>query len=278
MIKSCYIHIPFCQTICSYCDFCKMFYHKKMVSDYLECLEKEIKNIYQKEILDTIYIGGGTPSCLDYDELERLFKILEKLNKSQKIEYTIEGNFESTNQEKLELYKKYGINRLSFGLESIDSNNLELLERSISKTKVSQIIKQARKIGFHNINVDLIYALPKETYEVLKKDLDFLFTLNIEHISTYSLMIEEHTKLWIKNIKAINTEKDAKMYQLICKEMKKHAYNHYEISNFAKEGYESKHNLTYWNNEEYYGFGLGASSYRKNSRVTNTKSIQQYQK
>lgn len=275
-VSSLYIHIPFCQSICSYCDFCKLLYNKKMVINYLEVLENEIKSTYQGEELKTIYIGGGTPSALDIEELEHLLKIVSKLNKSSNIEYTIEGNFESTTEEKLLLYKKYGINRLSFGLESTISKNLDFLERRIDKSQVEQIFKRARNLGFKNINVDLMYALPDETKEDLINDLNYLLKLNVEHISTYSLMIEPHTKLSIKKAKNIDEDLDYEMYELICNRLHKNNYQHYEISNFSKKGFESKHNLCYWNNQEYYGFGLGASSYINNQRITNTRSLNKY--
>jgi len=277
-ITSAYIHIPFCNNICSYCDFTKLLYNKEMVSKYLAKLDNEIASIYQGEELKTIYIGGGTPSALSLEELEYLLKITSKLVKSHDIEFTIEGNFESTTEEKLLLYKKYGINRLSFGLESINENNLIFLERVVDKKRVEQVIKKARELGFNNINVDLMYGLPNETIEDLQTDITYLQKLNIEHISTYSLIIEPHTKLSIKKITSIDEDLDFKMYQLICKELHNHNYNHYEISNFAKRGYESKHNLCYWNNQQYYGFGLGASSYIENKRITNTKSLNNYLK
>ena len=276
MIKSCYIHIPFCNHICSYCDFCKLEYHKCFIDRYLNALEKEIKSTYQGEELDTIYIGGGTPSSLDINELKRLFSILSVLKKSPNVEYTIEGNFESTTKEKLEYYKKVGINRLSFGVESINPNNLSFLNRQEDKKKIEEVLKDAREIGFPNINLDLMYALPMETIEVLEKDIDYLLSLQVEHISTYSLIIEDHTLLKINNVKNIDEEKDYEMYELICKKMKEHHYNHYEISNFAKTGFESRHNQTYWKNEEYYGFGLGASSYIENERIENTRSYTKY--
>lgn len=276
MIKSCYIHIPFCTNICSYCDFCKLLVEDIWVNEYLDALEKEIENTYQNEELETIYIGGGTPSCLSLDELERLLKILAVFKKSDNIEYTIEGNFESTTREKLELYKKYGINRLSFGLETIHSNLLKILHREVDTKRVEEIITVARELGFSNINLDLMYALPTETKEDLKRDLDFLLSFDIEHISTYSLILEDHTLLKIKNIQPIDSDVDYEMYQMICEILKKNHYLHYEISNFSKKGYESKHNTTYWNNEEYYGFGLGASSYIGNERIENTRSFQQY--
>lgn len=276
MIKNCYIHIPFCNKICSYCDFCKLYYDEKFVNSYLNELEKEIKSIYKGEVLDTIYIGGGTPSSLNNKQLERLFEILNLFNKSETVEFTIESNFENIDEEKLLIYKKNGINRLSFGLESINENNLAFLNRNITREKINDTINSCRNLGFNNINIDLIYALPVEDISILKNDLDYIFSLDIEHISTYSLMIEDHTILKINNIENISEELDYEMYKLICKEMKKNNYYHYEISNFSKPGYESKHNLCYWNNDNYYGFGLGASSYIDNKRITNTRSINKY--
>ena len=278
MIKNCYIHIPFCNKICSYCDFCKLYYDEKFVNRYLNELEKEIKSIYKGEVLDTIYIGGGTPSSLNNKQLEKLFEILKLFNKSETVEFTIESNFENINEEKLLIYKKNGINRLSFGLESINENNLTFLNRNITREKINNTINSCRSLGFNNINIDLIYALPVEDISILKNDLDYIFSLDIEHISTYSLMIEDHTMLKINNIESISEELDYEMYKLICKEMKKNDYYHYEISNFSKPGYESKHNLCYWNNDNYYGFGLGASSYIDNKRITNTRSINKYLK
>ena len=276
MIKSLYIHIPFCDKICSYCDFCKILYNKKFISKYLDSLEKEINDNYNNDILDTIYIGGGTPSSLDLDELERLFKIISKLKTSNNLEYTIEGNFNNTSYEKLNLYKKYGINRLSFGVESINSNNLKLLGRSESKNRIIDIINYSKSIGFNNINVDLIYAVPGEDMDILKKDIDFILSLDVEHISTYSLIIEDNTILKINNIKNISEDLDFDMYKYICDRLRNNNYTHYEISNFCKEGFYSKHNSCYWNNDNYYGFGLGASSYIDNRRITNTRSMNKY--
>ncbi len=278
MVRSCYIHIPFCDKLCSYCDFSKLLINNNWIDNYLDALEKEIKETYKGERLDTIYIGGGTPSSLSIPQLERLFKILNYLNKNEDIEYTIEGNFESTTYDKLELYKKVGINRLSFGIESINKQNLEFLNRSLDKKRLEKILEYARNIGFHNINVDLIYALPYESMKLLKEDIDYILSLKVEHISTYSLIVEEHTPLSISKIKNIDENLDSDMYQLICKTLKKNHYNHYEISNFAKDGYQSRHNTTYWNNDEYYGFGLGASSYIDNKRIRNTKSLTSYLK
>lgn len=275
MIKNCYIHIPFCEKICSYCDFCKMFYNKKIVNKYLNELKEEINTSYNNDILDTIYIGGGTPSCLDINELNKLFEITNTLKLNDDYEFTIECNFESITHEKLDLFKKNKVNRISFGLESINKNNLEILERNTNKEKVKDIIKYCKKIGITNINVDLIYAIKDETIKDLLKDLEFIKSLDITHISTYSLIIEENTKLYIKNYKYIDEETDRKMYDTICEELKD--FDHYEISNFAKnKNYRSKHNLTYWKNNEYYGFGLSSSGYEGNVRYEKTRSITKY--
>ena len=276
MIKNCYIHIPFCDKICSYCDFCKMYKYEKFVEDYLDALEREIKSIYKGEVLDTIYIGGGTPSSLNIRELKRLFDILSIFNKSSDCEYTIENNFENIDREKLELYKEVGINRLSFGIETINKDSLKLLERDIDLDKVKDTIKICRELGINNINVDLMYALPNESIKDLENDLKYIYSLDVEHISTYSLIIEDNTKLKIDNIKNISEDLDYEMYKYICESMKSNGYKHYEISNFSKDGYYSKHNLCYWDNDCYYGFGLGASSYIDNMRITNTRSLDKY--
>ena len=278
MIKNCYIHIPFCDKICSYCDFCKMYKIDKFVDTYLDALEREIKSIYKGEVLETIYIGGGTPSSLNIKQLKRLFNILSILKRSSDCEYTIENNFENTDKEKLELYKSHGINRLSFGIETTNKESLKLLERDIDLDRINNTIKICRELGFNNINVDLMYALPNESIKDLEKDLEYIYSLDVEHISTYSLIIEDHTKLSIEGTKNISEDLDYEMYKYICESMKNNGYRHYEISNFSKDGYSSKHNLCYWDNNCYYGFGLGASSYIDNMRITNTRSLDNYSK
>lgn len=278
MGKAIYIHIPFCKTICSYCDFCKVFYNKKFVDTYLEQLDKEIKSNYREELIKTIYIGGGTPSCLDYSELVKLFDIISVFNKSIDVEFTIECNVETLTEEKIKLFVENGVNRVSIGVQSLLVKNIKFLERHHKKEQVIEVIKWLKKYGIDNINLDLIYALPSQTMDDLKNDLDTYLVLGITHISTYSLMIEPNTKLYIKNIASIDEDLDSKMYTFICDYLKKHGFNHYEISNFCLPGYESKHNLTYWNNEEYYGFGVGASGYISSIRYDNTRSLTVYLK
>ena len=273
MIKSAYIHIPFCNSICSYCDFCKFLKDKEWVDKYLISLESEIKTLYKVEVLDTLYIGGGTPSCLDINELNRLFNILRifKLNKTY--EFTFECNIENITEELLVFLKENRVNRISIGVETFNDKYLEFLNRHHTMSSAINTINLVKKY-FDNINVDLIYAIPGETLEELESDLNILIDLNIPHISTYSLIIEEHTKLYIDKTKNIDEDLDYEMYNLIRDKLK--GFNHYEVSNFSKEGYESKHNLTYWNNDKYYGFGCGASGYIDNVRYDNTRSITDY--
>lgn len=274
MVKSAYIHIPFCKNICTYCDFCKLFYHEKYVDKYLEALEKEIDLRYQGEVLQTIYIGGGTPSSLSDRELERLLILLQKLKKEEEYEYTIEANFDSITTTKLDICTKYGVNRISFGLETTNQEILKQMGREVELSYVQEMISYCKKIGLSNINVDLMYAFPKETISDVLMDLDFILALDVPHVSTYSLILEEHTKLYLAGVQEIAEEVDASMYQMIIQKLTD--YRHYEISNFSKPGYESRHNQCYWNNLEYYGFGLGASGYLDNKRYTNTRSIQKY--
>ena len=275
MIKSVYIHIPFCNKICSYCDFAKIYYNKKYILKYLKALEEEIKSIYNNEILDTIYIGGGTPSALNYNELEELFKIIKVFKLSNNCEFTFECNIDSIDTEKLKLLKVNGVNRLSIGVQTFNNNNLKYLNRNNTKEEAISKINECKKY-FENINIDLIYGLKGQSLDDLKDDIKTFLKMNINHISTYSLIIEPHTKLYIDKERNIDEDLEYKMYNMICDTLNNYGYNHYEVSNFSKDGYESKHNLTYWNNLEYYGFGLGAGGFINNKRYTNTRNIDEY--
>ena len=272
MIKSAYIHIPFCKDICTYCDFCKYYYNEQLVDNYLLALDLEIKNRYRGDILNTIYIGGGTPSCLSFNQIRKLLDITKRF-KFKDVEFTFECNIESIDEEKAKLLKSYGVNRLSVGVQTFNSKYLKWLNRKHNKTMVFKKINMLKKY-FDNINIDLIYAIPQQTLTDLKRDIDMFLKLDIMHISTYSLIIEEHTILGNWGVINIDDELDAKMYKLIMERLQ--GYEHYEISNFGKK--KSLHNLNYWNNDEYYGFGMGASGYEDNVRYTNTRSINHYLK
>lgn len=275
MTNSAYIHIPFCSKICSYCDFCKVLYNEELVNKYLSSLEKEINKYYKNELINTLYIGGGTPSSLSINQLNKLFNIIKKFKINNNCEFTIEMNLNDITKEKLELLKNNRVNRLSIGVESVNPKYFKFLNRESKKEVVIEKISLVKEF-FNNFNIDLMYAFPNQNVKEVIDDLSFIISLNPTHISIYSLIIEEHTKLFIDKNIPIDEEIDEKMYYNIIKKLKSNGYNHYEISNFAKEGYESIHNKEYWNNNHYYGFGLGASGYISNIRYTNTRSINKY--
>ena len=276
MVKSCYIHIPFCKNICSYCDFCKMYYNENFVSSYLVALEKEIKKYYKNDLLNTLYIGGGTPSCLSKENLLTLFNILKIFKLNKNYEFTYECNIEDINEFFLIFLKQNKVNRISIGIESFNPKYLKLMNRKIIEEKdIFNKINLTKKY-FSNINIDLIYGINGQTIEELSLDLEKIISLDVPHISLYSLILENNTILKNNNYKEIDDDLNRKMYDLIRNTLKNNNYNHYEISNFSKKGFYSKHNLCYWNNENYYGFGLGASGYIDNIRYTNTKGLNSY--
>lgn len=275
-MKHMYIHIPFCNHICSYCDFCKMFRNDRIIETYLDGLAREIDEYYNGEVIDTLYVGGGTPSCLGIVHINKLFNILSKIKISNNYEYTFECNPEDISEELINTLIKNKVNRISIGIESFDVDNLGFMERKATYKDIQNKINMIKNKGINNINLDLIYGIPEESLSTLKKDLKLLVKLKPTHISTYSLQIEKHTKIYNEGIVNISEDLDYKMYNLIIKYLKSHKYNHYEISNFSLEGFESKHNTSYWNNEEYYGFGLGASGYIDGFRYENTRNLNKY--
>lgn len=274
-MSSLYIHIPFCHKICSYCDFAKVYYNEQIVDDYLLALENEVKAKYDGAEFATIYIGGGTPSSLTIKQLLKLFKILEKLNKASDAEFTIEMNVEDITVDKLSCLKTNGINRLSVGIQTINKKFFELLDRATYPDETKEKLLLAKEY-FSNISLDFIYAYPKQSMDDLKEDLAFLKEIDPSHISMYSLIIEKNTKLYIDKTSALDEDLESEMYYYIINYIKELGFNHYEISNFAKEGYQSKHNQVYWNNQHYHAYGLGASSYLANVRASNTRSLNKY--
>lgn len=274
--KALYIHIPFCNSICGYCDFCKLIYNKKWIIPYIEALIKEISQYkIPPNSLDTIYIGGGTPSSLTLSEIEPLLNHIQKMLKRDG-EYTIECNVTSLDEDKIKLYKRYGVNRFSLGVESTNREILLKMERDHNFVDVKRIVQLIRTNGIDNINVDLIYAVPGEREAMLKKDIKNILSLNVPHISTYSLIIEKGTKFYLDGEKELDQDLVREQYDLILDMLRKSSYRRYEVSNFARDGKQSRHNLTYWRNLPYYGVGLGASGYLDNIRYTNTKNLNEY--
>lgn len=270
-----YIHIPFCSHICTYCDFPKMLYDKKFVKKYLKVLATEINTRYQDEEVLSIYIGGGTPTSLSLEELKYLLEITQRFKKANQIEFTVESNIESLTKEKIKLLKQYGVNRISLGVQSFQEKNLKTLGRHHHTQMVKEKIKELKEVGFKNISIDYIYGISDNIKEV-EEDIHTFLTLDIPHISTYSLIIEKNTIFGIQKREYIEEEKEYKMYKKIKQILERNHYQHYEISNYAKLGYASKHNLNYWNNGNYYGFGLGAVSYIHNKRINNTLNFSKY--
>lgn len=271
-----YIHIPFCKKICNYCDFCKVLYDTNYVDKYLDMLEKEIKNRYKNELVKTIYIGGGTPSSLNNWELDKLLGILTVFNLDNDYEYTIECNIDDIDIDKINIFKSYGINRISFGVESFNKDIMKILGRSHDEDTIFDNIYLTKKY-FDNINIDLIYGVT-EDIDVVKSDINKFLELDIPHVSCYSLILEENTKLYIDKHDYISEDMDNQMYEYIRDTLVKNGYKHYEISNYAKNNYESIHNKNYWLNGSYYGFGLGAVSFLDNYRISNTKNLSKYLK
>ncbi len=238
-------------------------------------LSLEIDNYYDGSVVDTLYIGGGTPSALTLEELEILAVILNKLNFSSTCEFTFECNFENMSETKLEFLKSIGVNRLSFGIQTFNKRLLKIINRSHTFEQVRSLMNYAKGIGFKNINVDLIFNLPTQTMDELKKDLDLILSLDVCHISLYSLILEKNSVFGFNNV-SVCEDLGTDMYLYIIDKLKKYGYKQYEISNFCKDSFESLHNLVYWKYNDYFGFGLGAHSLLNGIRYENTRSITKY--
>lgn len=278
-----YIHIPFCKQKCFYCDFCSLANKNEMQGKYVETVINEIKNITHKEkyTVTTIYLGGGTPSILNPNYIKN---ILQEIKSSFEIlddaEITIEINPGTVNEEKLKRYKEYGINRLSIGLQSANDKILKNIGRIHDYKQFEETFFYARKCGFKNINVDLMIGLPTQAIEDVKQTLEKIIQKNPEHISVYSLIIEEGTiieKLINENkLQLPDEETERIMYWTVVNELKENGYNQYEISNFSKKTYESKHNTNCWKQKQYIGLGTSAHSYLNKKRYSNTNNIEEY--
>ena len=277
---SAYVHIPFCTQICYYCDFSKVFIKNQPVDSYLEHLIEEYDS-YDIKKLQTLYIGGGTPTALSASQLAFLLeKLTDKLDLSYLKELTIEANPGDLDQEKIAVLKDSPVNRVSLGVQTFNDRMLKQIGRSHLEKDIYENIANLKKAGFDNISIDLIYALPKQTMEDVKINVAKAIALDIPHMSLYSLILENHTVFMNRmrrgKLPLPKEDLEAEMFDYIIAELEKAGFEHYEISNFSKPGFESRHNLMYWDNAEYYGIGAGASGYVDGVRYKNHGPIRHY--
>lgn len=280
---SLYIHIPFCAQKCLYCDFPSFARKDHLRKAYIEALNKEIINLREKHNnleINTIFIGGGTPSVLESNELECLLKEIAKLNMAKDIEYSMECNPGNLTEEKLEVMKKYGVNRISMGLQAKQDNLLKGLGRIHNYKTFKENFLLAKKVGFNNINVDLMFGLPNQRLNEWEETLREIISLEPAHISAYSLIIEEGTAFYNlyenDKLKLPTEEEERKMYHLAKEILEENGFNQYEISNYAKEGKECRHNLAYWNMDNWIGVGSASASYINWKRIKNISSVEEY--
>ncbi len=281
-MRGLYVHIPFCLKKCNYCDFCSF---DKLSSDireeYLKSLIAEIASYKEtpRISINTLFFGGGTPSLLTEDEFSKVYStIVESFDLSSLEEFTIEANPKTLTLEKLLLYRSLGVNRISIGLQSIHENELKMLGRIHNLSDFEKSLSLACEAGFDNINVDLMYGIPGQTKESFDKTLDYVLSQDLPHLSIYGLIVEEKTPFGRmgKNLVLPSEDEEADMYYIATEKLSRMGYSHYEISNYSKPGFESRHNLIYWKTMEYIGVGLAAHSYFRGARMSNTESLSVY--
>ena len=286
MIRGVYIHIPFCHQICNYCDFNKVFFKNQPVDAYIEALGKEMRRAVDKnpslyERIETIFLGGGTPTALSAAQITRLLTLIkETIPMQHVVEFTSEANPDELTEDKLRALYDGGVNRLSLGVQSFDQQLLTKIGRTHSNEHVYATIALAKQVGFTNISIDLMYGLPGQTMEQWQHSLQKAFELDLPHYSAYSLIVEPKTIFYIQYAKGRlqlpSEDLETEMYDVLMQEMERAGLRQYEISNFAKEGYASIHNKIYWDNDEYAGFGAGAHGYVAGERYSNIAPIKKY--
>ncbi len=279
-MRGLYIHIPFCKRKCKYCDFVSFSNCEKDFSSYIDALINEMRE-YRGEEINSVFIGGGTPTLLDAENLNKLLDaVASAFVLAEDTEFTAECNPKTLTPEKLLVLKKGGVNRLSIGVQSFNDEELEAIGRIHNAEDAADAVDMARKAGFDNINLDIMFSLPKQTAESFKNTLERVIKSAPRHISCYSLILEEGTPLYLEaekgEINLPDDETDRANYELACVDLKKAGYIQYEISNFAKAGFECRHNIKYWDCDEYIGLGVAAHSYYKGKRFSNTASLNDY--
>jgi len=281
---SAYIHIPFCEHICYYCDFNKVFIEGQPVDEYIDMLIREMqltRQLYPADKMETIYIGGGTPTALSVEQLDKLLLgVRRELPFDDRNEFTVEANPGDLTLEKLRVLQHYGVNRLSMGVQSFDDRVLKKIGRRHSSQDVFDTMKVIESSGLTNVSIDLIYALPNQSLASFEDTLTKALALDLPHYSLYSLILENKTMFynWMRQgrLRLPGEDTESDMFDMAIDRMVQAGKHHYEISNFADEGKESRHNLVYWDNEHYYGLGAGASGYLGQKRYKNHGPIQHY--
>ncbi|MGN1319214.1 MAG: radical SAM family heme chaperone HemW [Lachnospirales bacterium] len=272
---SLYIHIPFCKEKCKYCDFLS-FKNTENIDSYINSLLNEINAFDTDKNVKSIFIGGGTPSFINEKYIEKIMYALNKFSINKNAEITIEANPGTLTKNKLKIYKNCGINRISMGLQAWQNDILKFLGRIHTKEDFLESYNLSREAGFENINIDLMFSLPNQSFEMWKETLENVTNLNPDHISAYSLIVEEGTPFYNMELNLPDEETDRNMYHYAIDFLRDKGYNQYEISNFSKKGKESIHNTAYWIRSDYKGFGLGAASLIDNIRYKNTEKISSY--
>lgn len=280
-----YIHIPFCKHKCHYCDFNTYALHGQPVDKYLEALEREMEQTVQAnppQLIETIFVGGGTPTILEPELMARFLNMVKRYfpKRDEQIEFTMEANPGTTDEEKLQVMKEGGVNRLSLGVQSFNNDLLKAIGRIHQIDEIYRSIEAAKKLSFDSISIDLMFGLPNQTLQHVHESVEAALALDLEHYSIYGLIIEENTpfhSLYLKNqLPLPDEDEELQMFLHIIERLKATGYEHYEISNFAKPGYEGKHNEKYWRNESYYGIGAGAHGYMNSVRHVNVMGVQDY--
>lgn len=273
---SMYVHIPFCKEICAYCDFPKVLYRQDWAERYLSALLNELK-IREVGKVDTIYVGGGTPSSLSLDALDFLLKTLSgHLNRGG--EFSIEANPETLSREKIDCLVRNGVNRVSMGVESSLPKFLNKLGRKHDFALAKEKVVWLKEAGIENINLDWMIALPNERKEDIQGEAANFLALDVPHLSVYTLILEKGTAFFNDGVEELSEDEQGEQYELVLSLLRKAGYRRYEVSNFCKPGFECRHNLTYWRDEEFYGIGMGASGFVDGKRYSNTRSLSSYLK
>lgn len=275
-MHSLYLHIPFCEKKCFYCSFAVSIGQEKRIERYLECVAKEARQ-YRHIRMRSVYMGGGTPTFLNISQLKKLLQFIHNSFYIEKdAEWTIEANPEGLDLEKLRLLRESGINRISLGVQSLQNNYLKYLGRCHSRQAAVTAFENMRKAGFDNISLDLMYSFPNQTNEEIEQDVREIASLGSEHLSLYALTIEPNSRFFIQNVNLADNHTGARQYLLVLELLERYGFKQYEVSNFAKPGFESRHNMNYWTGGNYIGLGMGAHSHMDGRRFWNTPKLTSY--